>query len=232
MAGMRNLASSASVPAASALPVDTAQPIGQSATLVELGGEVIAVEPESAMLTELRPSLPTVRALGSAKAVPLPDASVDTVLATNAMHWFDMDVAGPETARFVVPDGILAGLWNVIDNRVDWVAGLERVSRSAAIGPREHSAADEPRRQTRTCQTLAWSPSSARGSTPSSPTGSTAPPTPAGNRCIVLRWLHRPAPSIQTGAGHRAGDQGQGWGDDLGVRTNILGVLSASGSFL
>ena len=33
--------------------------------------------------------------------------------------------------------GILSGLWNVIDNRVDWVAGLERVSGSAAIGPRD-----------------------------------------------------------------------------------------------
>jgi len=53
------------------------------------------------------------------------------------MHWFDMNVAGPEIARVLVPDGILAGLWNVFDNRVDWVAGLERISGSAAIGPRD-----------------------------------------------------------------------------------------------
>ena len=105
-------------------------------TLVSLGAEVIAVEPDPAMLSELRGALPTVRALrGSAEAVPVPDASVDAVLAGNAMHWFDMDVAGPEIARVLVPGGILAGLWNVIDNRVDWVAGLERISRSAAIGP-------------------------------------------------------------------------------------------------
>ena len=90
------------------------------------------------MLTELRRAVPTVRALpGSAEAVPLPDASVDAVLAGNALHWFDMDVAGPEIARVLVPGGILAGLWNVFDNRVDWVAGLERVSGSAAIGPRD-----------------------------------------------------------------------------------------------
>ena len=109
-----------------------------TATLVALGVEVIAVEPDPAMLSELRRALPSVRALpGSAEAIPLPDASVDAVLAGHALHWFDMDVAGPEIARVLVPDGILAGLWNVIDDRVDWVGGLERVSGSAAIGPRD-----------------------------------------------------------------------------------------------
>jgi len=109
-----------------------------TATLVALGAEVIAVEPDSAMLTELRRSLPAVRALsGSAEVIPLPDASVDAVLAGNAMHWFDMAVAGPEIARVLAPSGILAGLWNVLDDQVEWIAGLARVSGSAAIGPRD-----------------------------------------------------------------------------------------------
>lgn len=109
-----------------------------TATLVELGAEVIAVEPDPAMLAELRRTLPTVRALqGSAEAIPLPDASVDAVVAGNAMHWFTMDVAGPEIARVLAPGGILAGLWNIFDDRVDWVAELERVSGSAAIGRRD-----------------------------------------------------------------------------------------------
>ncbi|SDI98728.1 Methyltransferase domain-containing protein [Actinokineospora alba] len=107
-------------------------------TLVALGVDVIAVEPDPAMLTELRRALPAVRALpGNAEAIPLPDGSVDAVLAGNALHWFDMAVAGPEIARVLAPGGILAGLWNVMDDRVDWVAGLERVSGSAAIGPRD-----------------------------------------------------------------------------------------------
>jgi SAM-dependent methyltransferase len=102
------------------------------------GLDVIAVEPDAAMLTELRRALPAVRALpGRAEAIPLPDASVDAVLAGNAMHWFDMDVAGPEIARVLTPGGILAGLWNVVDDRVDWVAGLARVSGSAVVGPRD-----------------------------------------------------------------------------------------------
>jgi SAM-dependent methyltransferase len=109
-----------------------------TATLVAVGAEVVAVEPDPEMRTELRRAVPAVRALsGSAEAIPLPDASVDAVLAGNAMHWFDMAVAGPELARVLAPGGILAGLWNVIDNRVEWAAGLERVSGSAAIGPRD-----------------------------------------------------------------------------------------------
>ncbi|RSM88026.1 class I SAM-dependent methyltransferase [Kibdelosporangium aridum] len=109
-----------------------------TAALVALGAEVIAVEPDPAMLTELRRAVPTVRALpGNAEAIPLPDASIDAVLAGNALHWFDMSVAGPEIARVLAPGGILAGLWNVMDNRVDWVAGLERVGGSAAIGSRD-----------------------------------------------------------------------------------------------
>jgi SAM-dependent methyltransferase len=59
------------------------------------------------------------------------------VLAGNALHWFEMDVAGPEIARVLAPGGTLAGLWNVFDNRDDWVARLERVGGSAAIDPRD-----------------------------------------------------------------------------------------------
>jgi SAM-dependent methyltransferase len=107
-------------------------------TLVALGADVVAVEPDPAMLAELRRVLPAVRALpGGAEAVPLPDASVDAVVAGNAMHWFDMAVAGPQLARVLAPGGVLAGLWNVLDDRVDWVAGLARVAGGAAIGPRD-----------------------------------------------------------------------------------------------
>jgi SAM-dependent methyltransferase len=106
--------------------------------LVELGLEVTAVEPDPAMLAELRRALPAVTALqGSAEAIPLPDASVDAVLAGHALHWFDMAAAGPELARILAPGGALAGLWNVVDDRVDWVAELVRMSGSAAIGPRD-----------------------------------------------------------------------------------------------
>jgi SAM-dependent methyltransferase len=90
------------------------------------------------MLAELRRALPAVNALpGNAEAIPLADGSVDAVVAGNAMHWFDMEVAGPEIARVLAPGGVLAGLWNVLDDRVGWVAELERVSGPEAIGPRD-----------------------------------------------------------------------------------------------
>jgi SAM-dependent methyltransferase len=102
-------------------------------TLIALGADVTAVEPDPAMRAELNRLLPGVRALaGTAEAIPLPDASVDAVLVGQALHWFDMTVAGPEIARVLVPGGILAGLWNVDDDQVGWVAGLERVSEGSA----------------------------------------------------------------------------------------------------
>lgn len=109
-----------------------------TAVLLALGVEVVAVEPDPAMLVELRTSLPTARALlGSAESIPLPDQSVDAVLAGHAMHWFDMRHAGPEIARVLTPGGVLAGLWNVYDDEVEWVADLARVGGAAAIGERD-----------------------------------------------------------------------------------------------
>ncbi|MFD8750312.1 class I SAM-dependent methyltransferase [Kitasatospora sp. NPDC059577] len=107
-------------------------------TLLAMGVDVVAVEPDPAMLAELRRGNPAVRALaGSAETIPLPDGSVDAVVSGNAMHWFDMDLAGPEIARVLAPSGVLAGLWNVFDDGADWVAGFAAVTGSAAIGPRD-----------------------------------------------------------------------------------------------
>ncbi|MBV9830769.1 MAG: methyltransferase domain-containing protein [Marmoricola sp.] len=107
-------------------------------TLVAAALEVTAVEPDEAMLEELRACVPDAVALeGTAEAVPMAAGSVDAVLAGNALHWFDMRVAGPEIARVLAPDGVLAGLWNVVDDQAPWVAELARVAGPEAIGPRD-----------------------------------------------------------------------------------------------
>ena len=101
-----------------------------TATLVGLGAEVTAVEPDPDMLAELRPKHPSVRSLpGRAEEIPLPDASVDAVLAGQALHWFDLGRAVPEIARVLTPGGVLAALWNVDDDRIGWVATLAQISK-------------------------------------------------------------------------------------------------------
>jgi SAM-dependent methyltransferase len=97
-----------------------------TALLTALGADVTAVEPDAAMLAELRRVLPEARALsGSAEAIPVADASVDAVLCGQAMHWFDMSRAVPEIARVLAPGGVLGAMWNADDDRVEWVAGLQ-----------------------------------------------------------------------------------------------------------
>jgi SAM-dependent methyltransferase len=103
-----------------------------TALLAELGADVTAVEPDQAMLAELRRQLPSVRALhGPAEAIPLADDSVDAVLCAQSMHWFDMSRALPEIARVLTPGGALGAMWNSDDDRVEWVAGLRDVSQGA-----------------------------------------------------------------------------------------------------
>jgi SAM-dependent methyltransferase len=106
-----------------------------TATLVRLGADVTAVEPDENMLAELHRELASVRSVsGSAEQIPVPDGSADAVLAGQAMHWFDMDRAMPEIARVLTPGGVFAGLWNVDDDRVGWVAEFAEMSkRNASI---------------------------------------------------------------------------------------------------
>jgi SAM-dependent methyltransferase len=98
--------------------------------LLRAGADVIAVEPSAAMLAQLHRLLPAVPALtGTAESIPLGDGSVDAILVGQAMHWFDLDRAMPEMSRVLTPGGVLAGLWNMDDDRVPWVRGLSEISR-------------------------------------------------------------------------------------------------------
>ena len=105
-----------------------------TAQLAGLGADVTAVEPDERMRSEFRRRLPSVPLLaGSAEDIPLPDGSADAVLCGQAMHWFNLDVALPEIARVLTGGGVLAGLWNDDDDRVEWVAGM-RAAAEGAMG--------------------------------------------------------------------------------------------------
>jgi SAM-dependent methyltransferase len=101
--------------------------------LLEVGGlEVVAVEPDRAMLARLRARSPHVRAeAGSAERIPLPDNAVDAIVVGQALHWFDLDAALPEMARVLTPGGMLACLWNLDDDRTAWVADYKRAAASS-----------------------------------------------------------------------------------------------------
>jgi SAM-dependent methyltransferase len=96
--------------------------------LAPTGAELVAVEPLDGMRARLEASLPGVRALvGTAEAIPLPDASVDAVTVAQAFHWFDGSVALAEIHRVLAPRGRLGLLWNVKDEQEDWVAQLGEI---------------------------------------------------------------------------------------------------------
>ncbi|WTW99984.1 class I SAM-dependent methyltransferase [Streptomycetaceae bacterium NBC_01309] len=93
--------------------------------LTLFGADVVAVDPDPAMLAELRRRFPGATALrGTAERIPLPDAGVDVVLVGQAFHWFDRETVMDEIRRVLGPAGQLAALWNLWDDGQAWVRGL------------------------------------------------------------------------------------------------------------
>lgn len=107
---------------------------------------VLAVEPDDGMRAELRRRLPEIAILnGSAEQIPAEDGAVDAVLVGQALHWFDLDRALPETARVLRPGGVLAAMGNTEDDSVGWVAELIEAAQAARpIGNSGRGFADVP----------------------------------------------------------------------------------------
>ncbi|MDX6454047.1 MAG: hypothetical protein QOD48_154, partial [Gaiellaceae bacterium] len=74
-----------------------------------------------------------------AEHIPLNDSYVDALTVGQAFHWFDADKALREMHRVLVPDGGLALIWNVRDERDPLQAALSEI-----IDP---FAGETPRRQ-------------------------------------------------------------------------------------
>ncbi|WP_309130287.1 class I SAM-dependent methyltransferase [Brevibacterium sp.] len=100
-----------------------------SRSLLSLGAEVVAVDPDAAAL-ERNPSR---RLVGTAEATGLNDGSVDVVAVAQAWHWFDEAAAGEEIARILTPGGRLLILINQLDVRVDWVLRLSRIMHAGDV---------------------------------------------------------------------------------------------------
>ena len=105
--------------------------------------EVTAVDPDPAMLAELRTRFPSTHAaVGSAEQIPLPDASVDAVLCGQAWHWFDPVRAFPEIARVLRPGGVLAAVWNDDDGGTEWTRGFGDAASSGRPVPNGAGSGD------------------------------------------------------------------------------------------
>lgn len=131
------------LPTGSPRVVDLGAGTGKLTRLIrDRGLEVTAVDPSDGMLDQFRRSVPGVPALrGSAERIPLPDHSADAVLVAQAWHWVDVARAVPEVARVLAPGGRLGLIWNLRDERTDWVRrlgeiiGSEDRDRQTLVGP-------------------------------------------------------------------------------------------------
>lgn len=93
-----------------------------------LGTVVTAVDPDPQMLAVLREKTPGVETVaGTAEALPLADASADAAVLGQAWHWVDPVAASAEIGRVVRPGGVLGLIWNVRDERTDWVRRLSAI---------------------------------------------------------------------------------------------------------
>jgi len=96
--------------------------------LVETSAEVVAIDPDAAMLEALRAAVPGVPTfLGTAEHLPLPDAGLDAVVFGQSWHWVDPPAASIEVARTLRSGGVLGLIWNVRDESVEWVARMTAI---------------------------------------------------------------------------------------------------------
>jgi SAM-dependent methyltransferase len=111
------------VPTTARRVADVGAGTGKFTRLLERSGrEIIAVDPSEQMLGQLRAASPAIEAVvGTGERIPLDDGSVDAVTFAQAWHWVDAETASAEVGRVLRPGGILGLVWNLRDERVDWV---------------------------------------------------------------------------------------------------------------
>lgn len=87
-----------------------------TASLATMVTDVIAVEPDDEMRAILEARLPSVRAFkGTGEQMPLPDSSVDAVVASTSWHWVEPSQGLNEVARVLRPGGSFTPFWIGLD---------------------------------------------------------------------------------------------------------------------
>ncbi|MGC5222836.1 class I SAM-dependent methyltransferase [Micromonospora sp. DT81.3] len=92
------------------------------------GAEVVAIDPDAVMLATLRDAVPGVPTfLGTAEALPLPDAGLDAIVFGQAWHWVEPVAGSREVGRALRSGGVLGLIWNVRDEAQEWVRRLTKI---------------------------------------------------------------------------------------------------------
>ncbi|MDQ4068651.1 MAG: methyltransferase domain-containing protein [Actinomycetota bacterium] len=97
--------------------------------LVSQGVAVVGIEPLRAMCVQFRGAVDAPIAQAVAEAIPVRSQSADAVVVAQAFHWFDFEPTLSEFHRVLRPGGGLALIWNMRDERTDWVARLGDIRR-------------------------------------------------------------------------------------------------------
>ena len=109
--------------------------------LKQITPHIIAVEPVSEMLEQLKIVHPDVQAIQArSDEIPLQNASIDAVLCAQSFHWFANAESLKEIHRILKPHGHLGLIWNQRDEQVDWVKALaDLLASHEGDTPRFHS---------------------------------------------------------------------------------------------
>lgn len=96
--------------------------------LTARGFDVIAVEPVAAMRERLATVLGNVRIVdATAEKLPFDPKSVQRLIASQSLHWANVDEAFAEFDRVLALDGAIALIWNFRDVSVPWQADLDEL---------------------------------------------------------------------------------------------------------
>lgn len=113
--------------------------------LTQVSPNVIAVEPVTEMLQQLKLQHPQIKTIqASSHQIPLSPQSIDAVICAQAFHWF-ADIESLQSIHQILkPQGALGLVWNQRDENVGWVKALaDLLAEYEADTPRFHSAAWE-----------------------------------------------------------------------------------------
>ena len=104
---------------------------------------MIAVEPDDRMRAMLMEAVPGIRAIkGRGESMPIPDRSVDAVLASSSWHWMDPVPTLHEVGRILGPRGILGAVWSGPDPEGPFLVEAQALLAQQSPGGAEAGAAD------------------------------------------------------------------------------------------